>query len=451
MKNVIFHRIWFGNNDIPDNYENFWLSWQRQFPQCEFRTWTDSDISELNFSKAKIHEMNSLAGKADIARYEILYKYGGIFLDCDMMPLEWFDVSDLSRELVVCNEDENTNYCSIGFIAAPKLHPIFIEMIEHINTIQLNMKEPNFETGPWLFGEFLKKHKHIRKNTATFYPYSYNEPSSKLTNLDLSNTWGVHTWGSSWVSTDKITEKAHELIKRGDIEDALSMLEIVNTDNKKLIIEKIEDIKKLRKDFLSYQQKWGNSHLLETANLLPFDLIKLIFYFLQKKSNPTIWQIGAADGILVDPIRPALINFDPICTLLEPNPYLFEKLKESYKNNKNCTLLNKSFGVEDSTLKMNCINPSKVEALGLPNWVNGISSAFDNKNAIGGKTITHELKEKINQCIEIIETETINISKLLEINNYTGPNILVIDAEGMDFTIINKFFGFENITRHNPF
>ena len=42
-----------------------------------------------------------------------------------------------------------------------------------------------------------------------------------------------------------------------------------------------------------------------------FDLLKTCFYLMDTDKAAVIWQIGAADGIIADPLRPLLVNRDP--------------------------------------------------------------------------------------------------------------------------------------------
>lgn len=87
-----FHRIWFGDKKIPHAYEAFWQAWQRQHPSCEFITWTDKDLEKLTISHEKLKSFSSPVSRADLARYEILYQHGGIYIDCDMMPYNHMDL-----------------------------------------------------------------------------------------------------------------------------------------------------------------------------------------------------------------------------------------------------------------------------------------------------------------------------------------------------------------------
>ena len=150
-----------------------------------------------------------------------------------------------------------------------------------------------------------------------------------------------------------------------------------------------------------------------------------------------VWQIGAADGVLVDPLRSAMVNFDPPSVLLEPNPYLFDMLRAGYANNRNALPLQLAYSKDRGELVLNAINPAKVAELGLPHWVLGISSMFDDKNAIGGLTIDPETTRKIQLCIERVAVPVVDFAGLVQHSGGRGPDILGVDAEGMDQTIID--------------
>ena len=46
-------------------------------------------------------------------------------------------------------------------------------------------------------------------------------------------------------------------------------------------------------------------------------------------------QVGANDGVHADPINKYIINFNWSGVLIEPQPEIFERLKENYKTKKN--------------------------------------------------------------------------------------------------------------------
>ncbi len=431
---VKFHRIWFGSKPMPAAYDLYWDAWRRQFPEHDFITWRDEDIQKLAISKDQVQSVASYACKADIARYEILYQFGGIYLDCDMMPFNYFDAETFCSQLTVCNEDASSQYCSIGFIGAPKGHPIFLEILSHIKSIKIDENRPNEVTGPWLFGAFLSKHKHDKLNSCAFYPYLYNEPSSKVVGVDLSKTYGIHIWGGSWLSSSAKADQMQLLLSRGDVAEYEFLSGPAVSKASDYMPELREKIRASRRSALQSAREIFNNFSI--SDNLPFQFDKFLFWLLSKDSNRVIWQIGAADGRLVDPLRSSMINFDPKAVLLEPNPFLFALLEKNYSNNQNAKLLNLAYSSQEKSITLNAINPSEVSARGLPQWVLGISSKFDDRNAIGGISIDEQTQKKIGECITRIEVATIGYQNLIDVSG-GHPEVVVVDAEGMDKEIID--------------
>ena len=431
-----FHRIWFGKNPMPASYERYWDSWKRQYPDAEFITWTDADIDRLPLTRARLETISSAVCRADIARYEILYTFGGIYLDCDIMPHAHFDVGNLVRELTVCNETESVDYCSIGFIGAPAGHPVFLGLIEQILQSKIDEARPNVSTGPWLFGTHLRRFPHKRLPVRAFYPYLYDEPFSAIRTRNLDQTLGIHVWGGSWLPPHLKKNKAIQLLERGDIVEPSAIVADFEDQwavDVRLLIETIQDVRMKSAEVAVVLSK-DLSIGAECRGA--FEFAKVVHWLLEQDADRMVWQIGAADGVLVDPLRPAMINFDPPAMLLEPNPYMFRMLEQGYRNNRNAKPLNVAYGTGESELVLNAINPEKAASLNLPRWVLGISSFYDDKNAIGGLTIDKATTRLIQSCIERITVPVIGFAALMELSNGRQPDILVIDAEGMDKPII---------------
>jgi hypothetical protein len=434
---IKFHRVWFGDRPIPPAYDAYWCAWQRQHPDCEFITWTDRDLGDLDLSKPALERFSSHVSRADLARYEILYKHGGIYLDCDIMPYNHFSPQDLCSELTVCNETEATEYCSIGFIGAPAGHPVFRDLIDEILASDFDESRPNVTTGPWLFGRHVNAHKHRRLPTESFYPYLYDAPFSSIRKKSLHDTLGIHVWGGAWLQPELKKNKALELLGTGDLVDTSTILASFDeqwSTNHQVLIDVIADA---RAKSAEAAQFLSTSLSVPAEDRLVFEFEKVVHWLLGQDRDRMIWQIGAADGILVDPLRSAMINYDPPALLLEPNPHLFRMLEAGYRNNPSATLVQRAYDVDGSDLVLNAINPDKVAELGLPRWVLGISSAYDDKNAIGGLTIDAETTRLIKLCIERVTVPASGFGALVDLAGGRTPDILVIDAEGMDKAIID--------------
>ncbi len=79
----IIHQIWLGS-PLPRSLQNNHQTWRRYHPDWKFKIWTDSDIAGENFSCRDLVEKTTCYGqKSDMLRAEIVYRYGGVYVDLD--------------------------------------------------------------------------------------------------------------------------------------------------------------------------------------------------------------------------------------------------------------------------------------------------------------------------------------------------------------------------------
>ena len=209
----IVHRVWFGQNPIPAKYEAWWQAWQRQWPDHEFVTWTNSDIPKLPLVADKIAQGRNFAEKSDIARYEIIRQFGGVYLDCDIMPLYPLDIAGLGADLIR-NPIELKDYedqdgvlchgigCGNEFFAASPRHPALEQAVALLRETDFPQNPESIDTvkktGPFFWGKVVQGQGYELPENA-ISPYFYEEPFSVLYERDISHAYGVHVWGNSWI------------------------------------------------------------------------------------------------------------------------------------------------------------------------------------------------------------------------------------------------------------
>jgi inositol phosphorylceramide mannosyltransferase catalytic subunit len=194
----IIHQIWVGPHKIPEKSLQFIRKIKELHPDYEYRLWCNDDLTEDNFSNlAYINMTKSYAQKADIMRYEILYRYGGIYLDIDFEIIRCLDAL-MTGDLVVCNETINYDkFMSIGFIASIKHNKYLLQCINAIQHIDFK-KPVNIATGPWFF----RKHLDMTDKSVIVLPTRYMYPlhytdKGKTVN-DTSGVYGIHHWDKNW-------------------------------------------------------------------------------------------------------------------------------------------------------------------------------------------------------------------------------------------------------------
>ncbi|WP_119157496.1 FkbM family methyltransferase [Caldimonas tepidiphila] len=432
----IFHRVWFGDKPIPEEYESWWAGWQRQYPDYEFRTWRDKDVAKLPLSAAKIAEAGTFAGKADVARYEILLIHGGVYIDCDMMPFRRYPFEAEDASLVVCNENGDPAYCSNSFIAAVAGHELMAEAVEALQSKPLNRQPPNVETGPAFFGQLLLRHPHKRLPTQAFYPYNFNEPFSSVYDRSLEATYGIHVWAGSWVDENHMRQKTIAALAAGDLRDAEAHAARCAPALRDQFIELVSSVRNARSQALKAVLHPLLQGKPKVANKAPFELVKVLDFLFRRQSDAVVWQVGAADGVLADPLRPAMIRHDPVAVLFEPNPMMFAKLEQNYARNDNARLVPAAVGTDTGKIVLHAVDPDLAREKGLPDWGGGVSSFSGDCSTIGGKALDSRLAGQIRQCLVQTEVLLLSVEDARRLSGVGDPSVLVVDVHGMDAEVI---------------
>lgn len=198
----LFHHIWVGPKKIPDKAVKFINHIKELHPDYTFRMWTDEDLIPDNFTNLEqIHKADKYAQKADIMRYEILYRHGGIYLDTDFQILQ--NITPLlTHDLVVCNEDYNHDYyLTNAFIASSKGNLNLKRCVDAIPYCHLNGEHGegvNVETGPIYFKKHVTYDNSVRLlPTHVMYPVHFNQRNDPFPAFS-NETYGVHHWDHSW-------------------------------------------------------------------------------------------------------------------------------------------------------------------------------------------------------------------------------------------------------------
>lgn len=94
----IIHFIWLGS-PLPKKAEKIIATWKDHHPHWEIKIWDDDSLSSFPLKNQKAFDTAQNFGeKSDILRYEILYRFGGVYADTDVECLQSFDFLHRSCE-----------------------------------------------------------------------------------------------------------------------------------------------------------------------------------------------------------------------------------------------------------------------------------------------------------------------------------------------------------------
>lgn len=205
----IIHQIWIGS-PLPEDYLPLIKTWQELHPDWEYILWDDVMIEGLDLvNKAQYDASTNYGQKADIARYEILYRFGGVYVDIDFECLQPFDIFHH-----VCDYYTGAAYSGRfstfnGLIGSVPGNPILQECIEtlDINAYYEGSTEHNilFTSGPFHQTRcFIAKAAEAGRAVAFpvnyFYPwpFSHKDNTSHIEQWFKPETYAVHYWHANW-------------------------------------------------------------------------------------------------------------------------------------------------------------------------------------------------------------------------------------------------------------
>jgi FkbM family methyltransferase len=154
---------------------------------------------------------------------------------------------------------------------------------------------------------------------------------------------------------------------------------------------------------------------------------------LRGSQNLSIVQIGSNDGKSGDPIHD-LLNENQTwkALLVEPIPFLFERLKHNYQNRAGVRFANVAIGESTGVTTFYFLEADLKETLPhLPNY-------FDQLGSFNPDHIVNHLGEAIRPWIKAVEIPTLSLPELLEQHSISQFDILHIDTEGYDWKILKQ-------------
>lgn len=170
--------MWIGDT-IPALYSEWVDGWKRTHPEWDHRMWDETNLPPLTnrrlWDQAKtIAPEAPLQFRSDVARYELLHQYGGVWLDADFRCLRPID--DLMGGPWAVREGE---WLANGAIAVPAQHPLMAELIEGLPAnVAAYRKKPRItnthRSGPRYFTPLARRHGLRELDQHLFLPYLSN-------------------------------------------------------------------------------------------------------------------------------------------------------------------------------------------------------------------------------------------------------------------------------------
>lgn len=195
----ILHHIWIGS-PLPDHLAACVDSWRTQHPHWEHRLWTDEDLTWLAhrdlYDRAPNLVPRDAVGqlRGDIARYEILHRYGGLYVDADTQALRPVDQALAGHAAWAAAED--SNWVGNTYLGGTAGHPVMADLVNGIpaSIAAHRGRRPNRMTGPRYLTPVWHRHGCHVAPRELWFPYSYSDVKAGTVPDDVGDAYALHLW-----------------------------------------------------------------------------------------------------------------------------------------------------------------------------------------------------------------------------------------------------------------
>lgn len=197
----VIHRIWL-DQPITAEVAALGRAWQELHPRWLVRTWRDWELPALRHQRYFDAATNP-AQKADIARLELLHRYGGVYVDTDFEPRRALD--GLIADAACFAAAEDGRWLGTAIMGCVPGHPFLAHLVDGIATSVADHPgaPPNRQTGPIYVSKQFVAYTRMGPHppvvvfpAALFYPYHFSEPERRAE--DFPDAYAVHHWSHSW-------------------------------------------------------------------------------------------------------------------------------------------------------------------------------------------------------------------------------------------------------------
>jgi FkbM family methyltransferase len=163
------------------------------------------------------------------------------------------------------------------------------------------------------------------------------------------------------------------------------------------------------------------------------DLARRLASILRDRQNLSVVQIGSNDGITGDPLHFLIrSNRSWKALLVEPVPFLFERLCQNYSALPNIKFAN--VAIADQAGMATFYYVDSLAKTYIPN----LPCLFDQVGSFDPSHIARHFGDMLDNFIVRAKISTLPLSTLLERNDVTEIHLLHIDTEGYDWVVLRQ-------------
>ena len=210
------HYCWFGGGPLRDDFKAYIETWKRHCPDYEIVRWDESSYDyKKNEHMCEAYKHKKWGFVPDYARLDIIYNYGGVYLDTDVELIR--NIDDLLCDEAFCGFNYRTSINNgVGFGAVAGF-PLILDQLNAYDSLSFVNQDGslNLKTGPSYQTELMLSKGLVLNNTLQIIDGMTVYPSDVLSPLGLhtgwlsvtDNTHSIHHHSLTWLEKAQHTER----------------------------------------------------------------------------------------------------------------------------------------------------------------------------------------------------------------------------------------------------
>lgn len=206
----VIHYCWFGGNEKPEPLLKCIESWKKFCSDYEIIEWNESNYDFKNHEfMSKAYENKKWAYVSDVARLDIIYNHGGIYLDTDVEIIRNIDELLNNKSFFGLELELSSYYVNTGLgFGAEQYNPVVKKMLDEYNDVKFINDANNplipcpvYNTNALSkLGLSIDEDKMYELEDTVIYPTDYFCPKNFFTGVinTTDNTYSIHHFSASW-------------------------------------------------------------------------------------------------------------------------------------------------------------------------------------------------------------------------------------------------------------
>ncbi len=228
----VIHYCWFGDNEPGEQSKECIESWKRFCPDFEIKCWNEKnyDVGKHKYME-EAYKNKAYAFVSDYARLDILYNYGGLYMDTDVEVIK--DLSPLLSHEAFCGFCLHAPRIASGLnMGSVKEQPVIKDMLDvykyerYVTDGGYNKTMCQvYNTKALVYHGLKTNGRYQVLDGMTVYPKDYFDPKSSHFGImtSLKHAYSIHHSTNTWVSAGNYKSVKDE--SKGKIADLLERID----------------------------------------------------------------------------------------------------------------------------------------------------------------------------------------------------------------------------------